>query len=84
MIDRLLFAHPRTVGETYAEHFAVASKFGLTMIRGGVCALIHALVPAWCETTGSDTIRRLNKIMVEQRAAKGQAALQIQTVDWVI
>ena len=84
MIDRMFLAHPRAVDETYAEHFAVAGKFGLTMIRGGVCALLHALVPAWCETTGSDTIRRLNKIMVEQRAAKGQAALQIHTVDWVI
>ncbi|MCA1661630.1 MAG: DUF6356 family protein [Novosphingobium sp.] len=84
MLDRLFTAHPRAVGETYGEHFAVAGKFGLTMIRGGVCALLHALVPAWCETTGSDTIRRLNKIMVEQRAAKGQAAIQLQTVDWVI
>ena len=84
MIDRLFFAHPRAVDESYAEHFGVASKFGLTMIRGGLAALVHALVPAWCTTTGSDTIRRLNKIMVEQRAAKGQAALQLQTVDWVI
>ena len=84
MIDRLFLSHPRTVGESYGEHFGVASKFGLTMIRGGVCALLHALVPAWCVTTGSDTIRRLNKIMVEQRAAKGQAAIQLQTVDWVI
>jgi hypothetical protein len=84
MIDRMLFAHPRLIGETYTEHFSVAGKFGLTMIRGGVCALLHALVPAWCETTGSDTIRRLNKIMVEQRAAKGRAAMQLHTVDWVI
>ena len=45
---------------------------------------LHALVPAWFETAGSDTIRRLNRIMVEQRAAKGQAAIQLQTVDWVI
>jgi len=84
MIDRLFFAHPRAVGETYGEHFTVATKFGLTMIRGGLAALVHALVPAWCTTTGSDTIRRLNKIMVEQRAAKGQATIQLQTVDWVI
>ena len=84
MIDRLFAAHPRAIGESYGEHFAVASKFGLTMIRGGVCALVHALVPAWFETAGSDTIRRLNKIMVEQRAAKGQAAIQLNTVDWVI
>ena len=54
------------------------------MIYGGLCALIHAVVPGWCITTGSDTIRRLNKIMVEQRAAKGQAAMQMNTIDWVI
>ena len=84
MFDRLFAAHPRTIGESYTEHFGVASRFGLTMIRGGLCARLHALVPAWFETAGSDTIRRLNRIMVEQRAAKGQAAIQLQTVDWVI
>jgi hypothetical protein len=84
MFDRLFAAHPRTIGESYSEHFGVAARFGLTMIRGGVCALLHALVPGWFETAASDTIRRLNKIMVEQRAAKGQAAIQLQTVDWVI
>ena len=84
MLDRLFTAHPRTIGETYGEHFGIASRFGLTMIRGGLCALVHAAVPAWFETAGSDTIRRLNKIMVEQRRNKSDAAIQIQTVDWVI
>src|SRR3546814_2610251 len=45
------------------EHFGVASRFGVTMIWGGLCALVHAIVPGWCITTGSDTIQRLNKIM---------------------
>jgi hypothetical protein len=54
------------------------------MIWGGLCALVHAVVPGWCITTGSDTIQRLNKIMVEQRRAKGQAVAQMNTVDWVI
>ena len=84
MLRRLFIDHPRSVDETYLQHFAVASRFGMTMIRGGVCALVHAVVPGWCVTTGSDTIRRLNHIMVEQRRAKGQAVLQVQTVDWVI
>ena len=43
--------------------------------------LIHAV---WCITTGSDTIQRLNKIMVEQRRLKGQDVTQMLTVDWVI
>src|SRR3546814_348330 len=52
--------------------------------RRGGCALVHAFVPGWCITTGSDTIQRLNRIMVEQRRAKGRAVMQMQTVDWVI
>lgn len=84
MFNRLFVDHPRAVGESYREHFAVAGQFGLTMIRGGLCALIHALVPGWCVTTGSDTIKRLNAIMVEQRRARGQAVIEMHTVDWVI
>ena len=84
MFSRLFVDHPRSVNENYLEHFAVAGTFGLTMIRGGLCALVHALVPGWCVTTGSDTIQRLNRIMVEQRRAKGQATIELHTVDWVI
>lgn len=81
---RLFTDHPRSVGETYAEHFGVASRFGFTMIWGGLCALVHAAVPGWCITSGSDTLRRLNRAMLEHRRAKGQAAVQMSTVDWVI
>lgn len=84
MFKRLFVDHPKAVDESYVEHFGVASRFGVTMLYGGFCALVHAVVPGWCITTGSDTIRRLNKIMVEQRAAKGQAAMQMNTVDWII
>lgn len=84
MLKRLFVDHPKSVEETYREHFGVAGRFGLTMIRGGICALVHAVVPGWCVTTGSDTIVRLNRIMVDQRRAKGQAAMQMNTVDWVI
>ncbi len=84
VFKRLFVDHPRAVDETYVEHFGVASRFGVTMIRGGIGALVHALVPGWCITTGSDTVARLNKIMVEQRRAKGQAVLEMQTVEWVI
>lgn len=84
MFNRLFVDHPRSMDESYAEHFGVASRFGVTMIWGGLCALVHAFVPGWCITTGSDTIRRLNHIMVIQRTAKGQAVMQMSSVDWVI
>ena len=84
MFRRLFIDHPRTVDETYFEHFGVASKFGVTMIWGGLCALVHAVVPGWCVTTGSRTIERVNHIMVIQRRAMGQDVSQMLTVDWVI
>ncbi len=84
MFRRLFIDHPRSVDESYVQHFMVAGRFGVTMIYGGLCALVHAVVPGWCITTGSDTIQRLNRIMVEQRRAKGQAVMQMQTIDWVI
>jgi hypothetical protein len=84
MLKRLFIDHPQSVDESYVEHFGVAAKFGVTMIWGGLCALVHAVVPGWCVTTGSRTIERLNAIMVIQRRAKGQAVAQMRTVDWVI
>ena len=84
MFKRLFIDHPRTVDESYLEHFEFAGSFGVTMIRGGICALVHALVPGWCVTSGSDTVRRLNHIMIEQRRAKGQPAVPSTIIDWVI
>jgi len=84
MFNRLFIDHPKSVDEHYLEHFAVASSFGFAMLRGGLCALIHAVVPGWCITTGSDTIQRLNTIMVEKRRAKAHSYTQMNSVDWVI
>ena len=43
-LGRLFIDHPRSIDETYSEHFGVAARFGLTMIRGGLCAIVHAVV----------------------------------------
>jgi hypothetical protein len=51
--------HPRSVGETYAEHFRAAARFGLAMVSGGAACLAHAFVPALFERTGSRTVKRL-------------------------
>lgn len=84
MFNRLFVDHPKSVDESYGAHFGVASRFGLTMIWGGMKALVHAVIPGLCITSGSDTVKRLNTIMVEQRRAKGQDVTQMMTVDWVI
>jgi hypothetical protein len=66
-LHRWFVAHPESVGESYAEHFGVASRFGLTMIAGGVVCLVHALVPALFERTGSTAIKRLYSEMVARQ-----------------
>ncbi|AYJ86308.1 hypothetical protein D3Y57_10460 [Sphingomonas paeninsulae] len=83
MIRRIFLAHPRTVGEGYWEHFGVASHFGIEMLIGGSKALVHAVFPNLCQTSASDTIRKLHKIMVEKRGAKRDLA-EMLAIEWVI
>lgn len=62
-------AHPDAVGETYAEHFGVAGRFGLAMIGGGLACLVHGVLPFLFTSTGSRTVRRLHDRMVVNRTA---------------
>jgi hypothetical protein len=84
VIDRMFLHHPRSVGESYWEHFGVASRFGREMIVGGCKAMVHAVFPNAYETAGSDTIKRLHTIMVEKRGAKRDATVEMLSVEWVI
>lgn len=74
MFRRLFLDHPRTVGETYGDHFIVASSFGCRMIGAGIACLLHAVVPAIFPTTGSTAIERLHKIMVVNRRRSAAAS----------
>lgn len=58
-IRALFLDHPASVEESYFQHmrFAFGFAFWLTLAAGA--ALTHALVPALCEKTASNIIRRL-------------------------
>jgi hypothetical protein len=58
-IYKWFVAHPQSVGETYTQHFGVASRFGLSMVAGGLACFVHALVPGLCVRTGSTMVKRL-------------------------
>jgi len=60
MLRRLFLDHPASVGESYGEHFRVASSFGWAMLVGALGAFVHALVPALCQRTGSTTVKTLH------------------------
>ena len=84
MIRRIFLDHPKTVGETYPEHFRVATGFGATMIVGGIKAVLHGFFPNIFQTAGSDTVRGLHSILVEKRSAKRDAITEMNTVEWMI
>ena len=84
MFHKTFLEHPREVGESYWEHFGVASRFGRAMIAGGCKAMVHAVLPNAYKTAGSDTIRQLHTIMVEKRGAKRDATVEMMSVEWVI
>ncbi len=68
MSPRTLFTeHPASVGESYAEHLAMASGFGFKMILGGFACLVHGLLPFLFVRTGSNAIRELHTRMVTHR-----------------
>ena len=69
MIARLSTAHPEAVGESYTEHFGVASRFGLRMVLAGLACLVHAVLPFAFVTTASRTVRELHDRMANRRRA---------------
>lgn len=79
-IKRLFTEHPASVDETYGEHFAMATGFGLRMILGGFACLIHGILPFLFVRTGSLQISTLHERMVAKRNNKQMPAV----LDFVI
>ena len=61
--------HPGEVGESYFSHMRTAAGFGAVMVAGGICVMLHAVLPFLFENTGSRTMDRLHKRM-KQRAER--------------
>ena len=72
MLRRLFLDHPASVGESYTEHFRVASGFGWTMLLGALGCFVHALVPALCKKTGSSTVKQLHARLTKDPQRDGK------------
>lgn len=59
----LFLDHPATVDETYLQHMRFALGFAFWLSVAAMAALIHAAVPALCETTASRILKRLTAKM---------------------
>jgi hypothetical protein len=63
-IATLFTDHPASVNETFLQHMHFALSFSFWLGVASMAALVHAIVPALCETTASRILKRLHaKIM---------------------
>jgi hypothetical protein len=58
--------HLRMVKESYFHHMGFALQFSLRMIAGGIGGFVHALIPAFFQTTASTTVKALHKEMEDR------------------
>jgi Family of unknown function (DUF6356) len=79
-LAKLFTEHPHSVDETYTEHLAMASGFGIRMILGGFACMIHGLLPFLFVKTGSAQIGTLHERMVASRNRREMPAI----LDFVI
>jgi hypothetical protein len=64
---KLFTDHPRSVGESYAEHFAFAAGVGRLMLAGGLACLVHAIAPFLFMRTGSRCLAEIQARMEAKR-----------------
>lgn len=58
--DNIFTAHPKAVGETYGQHFAVAMSVGGLLLQAAFYCVVHAICPFVFEKSGSAAIKRLH------------------------
>lgn len=73
-LDKWFVEHPRSVNETYLQHFAVASRFAWRLLVAGMRCLVHALVPKLCERAASESVQKLFDDMVDDRVRREPSA----------
>lgn len=67
MFKQLFIDHPKSVNETYIQHFFTSMSFSMKLFKAAIACFIHALVPGLCIKTGSKAITELHVKMVTFR-----------------
>jgi hypothetical protein len=75
---RLFTDHPAAVGETYGEHFRVATGFAGQLAVAAAAAAIHAVLPSLCTKSASTRICALHDRMTS-RAAVAESPAPVST-----
>lgn len=66
-ILRDFLEHPRSVGESYGQHWCSAMSFALLLLACALACTVHAFVPGLFKTTASRLVTRLHDRMVTHR-----------------
>lgn len=82
MFKQLFVEHPRTVNESYAEHWVVANRFGLRMVVAGLGTMLHGFVPGLLTHAGSNMIRKLHAEMTSRRSGAANAVREQPSNAW--
>jgi hypothetical protein len=67
MFKQLFINHPKSVSETYRQHFFTSISFSMKLFKAAIACFIHALIPGLCIKTGSKAITELHVKMVTFR-----------------
>ena len=58
--------HLDLTNETYIQHFKFATCVGLTMVYGGIQAIIHAIYPGILTKAASTKIKKLYSLVTDK------------------
>ena len=58
--------HLNLTNETYIQHLKFATSIGISMIYGGIQALIHAIYPGILTKAASTKIRKLHSLVSDK------------------
>ena len=63
--------HLDLTNETYIQHFKFATSVGLTMVYGGIQAIIHAIYPGILTKAASAKIKKLYSLIIGRTDNEG-------------
>ena len=66
-MSNIFTKHPKSVGESYSQHFLKSCSFSLLLLSLSLKAFIHAILPFLYVTSVSDKIMTLGESMKKRR-----------------
>ena len=81
-LEKWFVEHPRSVNETYLQHFAMASRFAWLLLVASMRCLVHARIPFLCERAASESVHKLSDDMGKNRVQRQTSATKSAEPAW--